>query len=176
MSDIIKMINPSTMDSNNIGTDLYGDKFIKDLRSAGDVAQESGARFESITLDVLNFCNNGRYNITKKPYYENHWKLDNREGDFLISSVKRKIHIECKQLGNAESHYDKLSHCLMNLIMGCYGKEYWLVYDYNREMKNKNKIQKLITRCQEVKEQVAIQGMTFECVHIDDLPIHLEQV
>ena len=25
----------------------------------------------------------------------------------------------------------------VNLIMGCYGKEYWLVYDYNREMKNK---------------------------------------
>ena len=177
MSDIIKMINSSIMNSNNIGTDLYGDKFIKDLRSAGDVAQESGARFESITFDILNFCNkNGRYHITKKPYYKNHWGLDNREGDFLISSAKREIHVECKQLGNAESHYDKLSHCILNLITGCYGKEYWLIYDYNREMKNKTKIQKLIDRCQAVKEQVSTQGIIFECVHIDDLPKHLDQV
>ena len=176
MSDIIKMISPSTIRESDIGMNLDGELYIRDLRSAGDVAQQSGARFESITLDILKYCNNGRYNITKRPYYENHWKLDNREGDFLISSGKREIHIECKQLGNAESHYDKLSHCLMNLIMGCYGKEYWLVYDYNREMKNKIKIQKLITRCQEVKGQVAIQGTTFECVHIDDLPNHLEQV
>ena len=60
--------------------------------------------------------------------------------------------------------------------MGCYGKEYWLIYDYNREMKNKTKIQKLIDRCQAVKEQVSTQGIIFECVHIDDLPTHLEQV
>ena len=76
MSNILKMIRTSTMDSNNVGIDLYGKEFIKDTRCAGDVAQESGARFESITLDILNFCNNGRYNITKKPNYENHWKLD----------------------------------------------------------------------------------------------------
>ena len=176
MSNIIKMINSSKLDYDNIGTDLWGDPVIKDLRSAGDVAQESGARFESITHDILNNCNNGRYEITKKPYYENHWKLDNREGDFFILSENRKIHVECKQLGNAESHYDKLSHCLLNLIMGCYGKEYWLIYDYNREMRNKTKIYKLIARCQDVKEQVAIQGITFELIHIDDLPEHLKKI
>ena len=176
MSNILKMIRTSTMDSNNVGIDLYGKEFIKDTRCAGDVAQESGARFESITLDILNYCNKKKYNITKRSIYTNHYKIGNRQGDFHISSGERKIHIECKQLGNVESHFDKVSHCLMNLIMGCYGKEYWLIYDYNREMKNKTKIQKLIDRCQAVKEQVSTQGIIFECVHIDDLPTHLEQV
>ena len=50
------------------------------------------------------------------------------------------------------------------------------VVNYNREMKNKTKIQKLIDRCQAVKEQVSTQGIIFECVHIDDLPKHLDQV
>tara|TARA_R110000782_G_scaffold247346_1_gene334110 strand:+ start:265 stop:486 length:222 start_codon:yes stop_codon:yes gene_type:complete len=68
MSNILKMIRTSTMDSNNVGIDLYGKEFIKDTRCAGDVAQESGARFESITLDILNFCNKKKIQHNKKIY------------------------------------------------------------------------------------------------------------
>jgi len=175
MSDIIKMISPSTIGDSDIGMNLFGQQYIRDLRSAGENAQQSGARFESITFDILKYCNNGRYRITREPYFNCHFDL-NRKGDFQIVSAKRTIHIECKQLGNAESHFDKLSHCLLNLIAGCYGNEFWLVYDYNREMGNKNKIHKLITRCKKIKEQVALQGITFECIHIDDLPKQLGQV
>ena len=173
--DIIKMINPRTLEKLKPITTVFQETVFSDLRSAGDCAQESGAHFESITYDILSSCNTGRYYITKEPRFNCHFDLP-RKGDFQLSNASRNIHIECKQLGNAESHFDKLSHCLLNLIARCYGNEFWLVYDYNREIGNKNKIHKLITRCQEVKKQVALQGITFECILIDDLPSHLQKI
>jgi len=186
MSNIINMINPNTLKDCNLGQDLEGNRFIRDLRSAGDNAQQSGARFESITLDILARCHNAKvgsnqpgFSIIKKPHFRCHYDLK-REGDFEIRKAddpygEDPIHIECKQLGNVESHFDKLSHCLLNLISGCYGKKFWLVYDYNREIGNKNKIIKLVDRCKKIKEQVALQGITFECILIDELPLYIEK-
>ena len=61
-----------------------------------------------------------------------------------------KIYIECKQLGDLQSHFDKLCFNLLNFMYGCYCSEFWLVYDYNRELVNrkqchKDKIESLIS-------------------------------
>jgi hypothetical protein len=153
-----------------VNRDLFGNNFISDLRpSAGGSAAKSGKLFENVVYSVL--TEHTAYQIGKKPKFNCHFGL-NREGDFEIIMSNRKIHLECKQLGNAESHFDKLSHCLLNVISGCYGKEFWLVYDYNGQLSGaaKYKIECLISRCKEIKKQVALQGITFELILIDDLP------
>lgn len=152
----------------DVRRDVFGKEYVSDLRpSAGKSAAESGKLFEDIVYSVL--IRNSII-INNKPKFKCHFDL-NREGDFEIVTVARKIHIECKQLGNVESHFDKLSHVFMNLVSGCYGKEMWLVYDYNGEISKgaKNKIKALVRRCDELKQQVALQGITFELILIDDL-------
>ena len=175
--ELIKMLNPDKLGNIVFHNTLFNDeKICTDLRCAGDVAHESGARFESMTLDVLKYCNNPvRYSIHKRPKFYCHFGLS-RQGDFLITNDKRYIHIECKQLGDVDSHFDKLSHCLLNVENGCYGKEFWLVYSYDRVKGNKNKIRHLKRRCIEIKKQVAIQGITFELILIDELPQYLAKV
>ena len=153
-----------------VSKDLFGNNFVSDLRpSAGGSAAKSGNLFEKVVYNIL--VKFTAYVIGKKPKFKCHFGL-NREGDFEIIMPNRTIHIECKQLGNAESHFDKLSHCLLNVISGCYGKEFWLVYDYNGQLSGaaKYKIECLISRCKEIKKQVALQGITFELILIDDLP------
>ena len=148
--------------------DLFGNQFVVDLRPvAGRAANLSGKALEDLTEHKIRE-NNIEY--TPKPTFHCHFGLS-REGDFEIVVPNRKIHIECKQLGNAESHFDKLSHCLFNLISGCYGKDFWLVYDYNANLTKggKVKIKSLVNRCKEIQTQVALQGITFELVLIDNL-------
>ena len=179
--EIIKMIQSHRLENMKMKKDVFGETYISDLRldSAGIVAQQSGAHFESIVLDILKYCNkDNRYHISARPKFKCHFEL-NRESDYGIMcgpDWKTSIHIECKQLGNVESHFDKLSHCFMNVVLGCYGKYFWLVYDYNREIGNKFKIEKLIIRSAELKKQVAKKGITFETILVDDLPSYLEQI
>ncbi len=159
-----------------VNKDLFGNDFVSDLRpSAGGSAAKSGKLFENVVYNIL-----VKYTacvIGKKPKFKCHFGLK-REGDFEIITSNRKIHIECKQLGNAESHFDKLSHCLLNVISGCYGNEFWLVYDYNGQLSGaaKHKIELLISRCKEIKNQVALQGITFELILIDDLPVMMNKL
>ena len=104
----------------DIQNDLFGNQFITDLRPvAGKSATKSGRVFEDIVYSKI--VGSGCI-INKRPKFECHFGLP-REGDFEILTHNRKIHIECKQLGNVESHFDKLSHVLMNLVFGCYGEE-----------------------------------------------------
>ena len=147
---------------------LFGEEMVIYRRSAGACAQKNGALFENYTHnELLN------YNITieRKPHFYCHYGLP-RRGDFLIRTNDREIHIECKQLGNAQSHFDKLSHCLFNVVNGCYGNYFWLVYDFAKDSKKGTykKMQKLIIRSRAIKKQVADQGINFELVHIEDLP------
>ena len=149
---------------------LWGEDIVMDWRPhAGESAAESGKLFENITHDILKSNPNIR-GITKKPKFKCHFGLP-REGDFELLYKDNIVHVECKQLGNAESHFDKLSHVLMNLIQGCYGKHFWLLYDYNKEAPRATwkKIAKLEKRCQNIKEQVALQGITFEYLTLDRL-------
>ena len=146
----------------------FDGEMIVDRRSAGECAQQSGALFENVVYnELLNF----NISIEKEPYLRCHFNL-RRKGDFLIKTNNNEsIHIECKQLGNVQSHFDKLSHCLFNVVNGCYGNHFWLVYDYAKDSKKGafKKISQLILRCREIKKQVAVQGINFELVHIDDL-------
>ena len=153
----------------DVRNDLFGDQFVSDLRPvAGKSAVKSGRAFEDIVESILY----GKSRIvTKRPKFKCHFGLP-REGDFeIVSDKDRIIHIECKQLGNVESHFDKLSHVMLNLVAGCYGKEMWLVYDYNANVgpRGHRHIEALVKRCVELKKQVALQGITFELVLIDDL-------
>jgi len=181
--DILDYLSEETKSKLDTKFDMFGNTVVKDFRpnSCQMNAIESGQLFEDVTEDVLRGVNN-RYDlnigIQKKPKFKCHYGLD-RQGDFAFTvptqnalEILRKIHIECKQLGNAESHFDKLDHCLMNLINRKYGDFFWLVYDYDREGKRNTlrKINLLVERCKQIKEQVAIQGISFELVLIDDLP------
>ena len=157
-----------------VKTDLWGNQFVTDLRPcAGKSAADSGYLFERVVLSQLKRhpSHLHLYGVNSKPKYKCHFGLDNREGDFALNTSDRKIHIECKQLGDCGSHFDKLSHVFMNLISGCYGKHFWLVYDYNSgiEPSGKKKIDHLIKRSEDIKKQVALQGITFELVLIDNL-------
>ena len=159
----------------DVQNNLFGEQFITDLRPvAGKSAAKSGKLFEDITYGKI--IGSGRI-INKKPKFKCHFGLD-REGDFEIVTKNRKIHIECKQLGNVESHFDKLSHVFMNLFNGCYGDEMWLVYDYNGNISPRGKryIDALVKRCKKLKEQVALQGITFELVLIDNISEKIETV
>lgn len=155
-----------------IKTNLFGEKYVTDLRpSAGKSAAKSGSLFEEFCYGVMvENLQIGKQFIKKKPKFICHYGLD-RQGDFEIISAERQVHIECKQLGNIESHFDKLSHVFMNLVCGCYGKEMWLVCDWNEELSNRGNryIDALLTRGQELKKQVALQGITFELVPAKDL-------
>ena len=146
---------------------LYGDEMIVDRRSAGMMAQQSGALFENQVLDKLS---NYNIEIRSQPDFYCHFDLP-RKGDFLIFNGDKEIHIECKQLGNVQSHFDKLSHCLFNLYNGCYGKDFWLIYDYAKDSGRSalKKINHLITTCEKIKKQVLVQGINFELIHLDDL-------
>ena len=66
----------------------------------------------------------------------------------------------------------------MNLICGCYGKDFWLVYDYNGDINpsGKEKVAHLIKRSEDIKKQVALQGITFELVLIDNLKEMLDSI
>jgi len=152
----------------DIQNDLFGEQFCTDLRPvAGKSAAKSGRLFEDIVYSKM--VGNG-FIVNNKPKFKCHFGLS-REGDFEIITPDRKIHIECKQLGDAQSHFDKLSHVFMNLVSGCYGKEFWLVYDYNGQItpRGKKYIKALVERGDELKKQVALQGITFELILIDDL-------
>jgi len=146
---------------------LYGDEIIIDRRSAGMVAQKAGALFEDQVRFELEDYN---VKITSQPYFYCHFGLQ-RRGDFLINTGDKEIHIECKQLGNVQSHFDKLSHCLYNLHTGCYGNYFWLIYDYAKDgtYGSLKKIDKLVERCKKIKQQVSVQGINFELIHLDDL-------
>lgn len=180
-SNIVAKINSSNTKKYTTISTLFGEEEIVDLRCAGDNAQQSGKRFENITEKLLiegkRLTNNYYYDT--KPYFECHFNLP-REGDFLIKSSdnKREIHIECKQLGDVHSHFDKLSHCLLNAISGCYGNEFWLVYDYNRKTtkSSSKKIKNLVKRCKQIKDMCLLQGITFELILIDDLPKYLGKI
>jgi hypothetical protein len=153
---------------------LFGDEVIVDRRSAGQVAQKSGALFES---QVLHELNKYGFGVSRRPHFRCHFG-SKRNGDFLLTTNDKEIHIECKQLGDVQSHFDKLSHCLFNVVNGCYGDYFWLVYDYNKDTRESGqyKISLLKERCQQIKRQVAVQGITFELINIDDIKYYLDNL
>jgi hypothetical protein len=49
------------------------------------------------------------------------------------------------------------------------GNYVWLVYDYNRDIGNKTKIEALVNRCKELKNQLQSQNIIFELIDIYDI-------
>lgn len=148
--------------------DLWGNDVVLDHRPvAGGSASKSGKLFEDTVARKFHQSN---LIFEKSPSFRCHFGLS-RKGDFLININENTIHVECKQLGNAESHFDKLSHCFMNMLRNCYGKNFWLVYDYNRQgnPSTLKKIKHLKNTCDDIKQQASLSGISFELIDINDL-------
>lgn len=151
-----------------VKNDLWGNDVVTDYRpTAGGSASKSGRQFEEVV--ARRFHKSGLM-FEKSPNFRCVYGLD-RKGDFLININENIIHVECKQLGNAESHFDKVSHCILNMLQNCYGKHFWLVYDYNRQGKPNTlkKIKHLKDTCEKIEIQARLSGISFELVDINDL-------
>jgi len=151
-----------------VKTDLWGNNVVTDYRPiAGGSASRSGQLFEQIVADTFDMCG---LPFAKKPKFKCVYGLK-REGDFLIEINNNLIQVECKQLGNAESHFDKISHCFLNMLQGCYGSHFWLIYDYNREGKKGTirKINALKETAETFQSQARLAGISFELVDINQL-------
>ncbi len=175
---ILDMIGKELLEGSVARPGVDGQYEITDLRKAGNVAQKSGARFEQQTKNIINFCKN----YYKLPIelvrpttgeFRCFWNQE-RKSDWNIVSAKKRIKIECKELGDLQSHFDKLSHCILNVENGHYGKDFWLVYNYNRDKKDCHKMNMFVEKCEEVKQRVAKFQINFECILIDDLPKHMK--
>jgi len=157
------------MNEYRVVQDLWGRNVVTDYRPvAGKSASTSGKIFEGVVHKKLKKTGVGV--VTQNPSFNCHYGLE-RKGDFLININDTLIHLEAKQLGDCESHFDKISHCLMNLERGCYGKNFWLVIGYNTEGKRSviRKIDALKRTCQKIKEEVSSDGISFELVDIREL-------
>ena len=105
-------------------------------KHAGKSAQESGKLFEDVMADVFNYC---KISYERQVPYIDHYGQD-KKIDFKLRLPKqimvpqlRNVMVECKQLGDCQSHIEKIDHCLMNFYNGSYGNHFWLVVDYNQE-------------------------------------------
>jgi len=191
MIDILDYLSEEEkLQTSYINKDLWGEETLIDLRpnfgSAGRSAQKSGAMLEKVVGRIVyQFSEKHPGLITHsyhswgqashKPNFSCHYNLP-RKGDGEIKTQSRnKIHIECKELWDVESHFDKLSHILLNVIEGCYGKIFWLVYNYNRSNGNNHKIDAMIKRHKEIQSQVRIRGIIFETIDVTDLDKHLNE-
>ena len=172
---------------NNINPffDNASTQVIPDIRKAcaGKSAVENGKMFETILENILEdyrinlpkFTNKFSLSYFTQPKHTCHFGLP-RKGDFKLKVYEsgqgyreNSIMIECKQLGNVESHFDKISHTLLNALTGNMGNYVWLVYDYNRDIGNKTKIEALVNRCKELKNQLQSQNIIFELIDIYDI-------
>jgi len=159
--------------------------------AVGGVAQDVLSRFGSAT---------NNYILEKSPKYTDHYNRPNKKKDFAIkqypkfiydSSIKRSandftmldewqlqkpyvatntIMIEVKQMGNCGSHVQKLDYDWANLRAGCYGDNFWLVYDYDRTSNAAfTTINYLKKFCLNLKKEVALIGIQFEFVDFSNL-------
>lgn len=139
------------------------------ISSCGGNATKNGKILERITEYNVQLAG---VHTKQQPKHTDWFGNDNRRGDLqLYLSTGTSIHVECKQLGDVGSHFDKLSHYYLNLMNGCFGSHSWLVYDYDREccLTSKVKISKLIQKAEEVSSNMRPQGIHHELVLIDDL-------
>tara|TARA_Y100000310_G_C20379939_1_gene667604 strand:- start:143 stop:748 length:606 start_codon:yes stop_codon:yes gene_type:complete len=164
--------------------DVFGKEYVDDTRTgdcAGKVAADSGNNFENLAEKLLKQYNKPvRYRIIKNDKYTCCFNLPRRIEFSIEYNCKKnvkKIYIECKQLGDLHSHFDKLCFNFLNFMYGCYGSEFWLIYDYNREFVNrkqchKDKIESLISM---VKIHNSYNtDKTFKLIPIEKLPYYLK--
>tara|TARA_B100001093_G_C26472448_1_gene861233 strand:- start:43 stop:609 length:567 start_codon:yes stop_codon:yes gene_type:complete len=158
--------------------DLFGNPVVTSFRgkkSAGRSAAETGALFESAVSEVIH---NAGLPFEKKPKYTDYCNMEEREGDFKVFCKNGAyIWIEAKQLGNCESHTQKLAYIWLNSFEGAYGSHFILVYDYDISSKNS---QKHLSKLQRYVDEKWIPhnraaGRTVDFVYIGDLEEYLEK-
>ena len=123
--------------------------------------------------------------LEEQPKYIDHYGQKNKKKDFAIQTIVRnhiglwderplecepRIMIEVKQLGGCESHVQKLDYDWTNLREGCYGNNFWVIYDYNRFLSRAVKtIDYLSSFCENLKKEVAQKGIRFEWIDFNDI-------
>ena len=150
--------------------------FTKGKKCAGGVAHHAGNEFEKYIETILEENLPNTYDLEKQPTYVNHYGLGGKRKDYklipksnLLFSNENNVNlntymIEAKQLGDC-TIVQKLDYEWNNLRAGCYGNNFWLVYDYERYNKSAIKWVGAITEyCLKMKKEVAKKGITFEWI------------
>ena len=156
---------------------LWGEEIIslRDDRIAGQVAKEEGDKFENYVEELLIENLVDSYGVINQPLYTNYYGMSGLRKDFklipksdLFCEIKddlKSYMIEAKQLGLVSNNVQKLDYEWNNLRAGCYGNNFWLVYDYERYNKSAIKWVGAITEyCLKMKKEVAKEGITFEWI------------
>ena len=167
------MKNNIIITKNVLGEEIY--QYSNKL-SAGAVAQAHGKIFEDAVGNILEDSLSDGYYIKNQPKYIDHYDIgdeDARYKDFLLepySTEDTPIMIEVKQLGDC-TIVQKLDYEWNNLQAGCYGKNFWLIYDYRRENKSAiHMVHKLKIYCTKLAEKVLKdKGIKFHFIDHNDL-------
>ena len=162
---------------------LFGNDIIQISKKqcAGEIAQKQGKVFEDYVEDILKDFISDNYILKKQPQYTNHYGLDGKRKDFKLTPISTDLFninetnynlktymVEVKQLGDC-TILEKLDYEWNNLKAGCYGNNFWLVYDYMRYNKSAIRSVVALTKfCKKLKEEVAINGITFEWIDHND--------
>jgi len=127
---------------------IYGEQTIsfRDKKVAGHVAIEEGNKFEDYVGEILLENLTPSYGIIKQPKYTNWFGKSDLSKDFKLTPKSnflngngdnRKTYVlEAKQLGIVGNNIQKIEYEWANLRHGCYGKDFWLIYDFYRDDPN----------------------------------------
>ena len=161
---------------------LWGEEIIslRDDRIAGQVAKEEGDKFENYVEELLIENLVDSYGVINQPLYTNYYGMSGLRKDFklipksdLFCEIKddlKSYMIEAKQLGLVSNNVQKLDYEWNNLRAGCYGKEFWIVYDFYRGNKNAQRWFSHIDAnvIPDLKKEVAEKGINFRWIDIND--------
>ena len=124
---------------------IYGEEIIsmRDKKVAGHVAIEEGNKFEDYVEELLLENLTSSYGIINQPLYTNWFGMPKLHKDFKLipksnflkgNEDSRKTYmLEAKQLGLVVNNIQKIEYEWANLRHGCYGKDFWLIYDFYRD-------------------------------------------
>ena len=109
----LKFISEKTREQLDIKRSLFQEEYVNDFRpSAGASAVKSGALFEQVVQEkIQGLMGNKSFKLFSQPSFTDYMDMD-RRADFMLLTKEHKsdqpLYIECKQLGNCESHIDKV--------------------------------------------------------------------
>tara|TARA_B100000287_G_scaffold261213_1_gene245762 strand:- start:191 stop:727 length:537 start_codon:yes stop_codon:yes gene_type:complete len=154
--------------------------FTKNPNCAGGVATHAGKEFENYLETILEENVPDYYSIIYQPTYTNHYGLPGKRKDYKLvpnsnmlsadskTSKLETYMLEAKQLGDC-TIVQKLDYEWNNLRAGCYGDNFWLIYDYQRYNNSAIKWVSAITEyCINLKKEVADIGINFEWIDHND--------
>ena len=176
----LKFISENTREQLDIKRSLFQEEYVNDFRpSAGASAVKSGALFEQVVQEkIQGLMGNKSFKLFSQPSFTDYMDMD-RRADFMLLTKEHKsdqpLYIECKQLGNCESHIDKVVVWFNQIFFSTKLTKLWIIYDYNGETSGfgYRKIQKIKQFANMIQSIVQQQGKVFEFIYIEDLPQYL---